>query len=56
MTFEAEVEPQEDYDDVILPHTVDIEQKESLDIPDPSTDPPLPVSNDKAMPQKDVIK
>ncbi|KAG7332685.1 hypothetical protein KOW79_004519 [Hemibagrus wyckioides] len=53
VTFEAEVEPQEDYDDVILPQTVDTEQKESLDIPDPSTDPPLLVSNDEAMPQKD---
>ncbi|KAK3540366.1 hypothetical protein QTP70_030115, partial [Hemibagrus guttatus] len=53
VTFEVEVEPQEDYDDVISPQTVDSEQKESLDIPDPSTDPPLTVFNDEAMSQKD---
>lgn len=54
MTFEAEVDQQEDYDDVILPQTVVSEQKESLDIPGPSSDPPLLVSNDEAEHQKDV--
>ncbi|XP_060788367.1 scavenger receptor cysteine-rich type 1 protein M130-like isoform X2 [Neoarius graeffei] len=40
VTFEAEVEPQEDYDDVILPQTVVSEQKERLSIPGPSSNPP----------------
>ncbi|MCJ8734728.1 hypothetical protein PDJAM_G00238690 [Pangasius djambal] len=53
VTFEAEVEPQEDYDDVSSPQTVVSEQRESFDIPGPSSDPPLLVSNDEAKPQKD---
>ncbi|KAB5567211.1 hypothetical protein PHYPO_G00230190 [Pangasianodon hypophthalmus] len=53
VTFEAEVEPQEDYDDVSLPQAMVSEQRESFDIPGPSSDPPLLVSNDEAKPQKD---
>lgn len=48
MTFKDEVEPQEEYDDVILPQTVVSERKESFhDAPDPSSDPPLWVSIDE---------
>ncbi|XP_060788373.1 scavenger receptor cysteine-rich type 1 protein M130-like isoform X2 [Neoarius graeffei] len=53
VTFEAEVEPQEDYDDVILPQMVVSEQKERLNIPGPSSNPPLLVLNDEAKHQKD---
>ncbi|XP_060788378.1 scavenger receptor cysteine-rich type 1 protein M160-like isoform X2 [Neoarius graeffei] len=53
VTFEADVEPQEDYDDVILPQTVVSEEKERLDIPGLSLEPPLLVSNDEAKHQKD---
>lgn len=53
MTFEAEMEQEEEYDDVILPQTVVNEQIESFDFPDPLSDPPLLVSNEEAKPQKD---
>ncbi|XP_060737634.1 scavenger receptor cysteine-rich type 1 protein M130 [Tachysurus vachellii] len=56
VTFETEVDPEEGYDDVMLPQTADSEQREkreSFDIPDLSSDPPLSVCNDEAKPQKD---
>lgn len=53
MTFETEVDPEEGYDDVMLLQTADSEQRESFDIPDLSSDPPLAVCNDEAKPQKD---
>ncbi|XP_027006910.2 scavenger receptor cysteine-rich type 1 protein M160 [Tachysurus fulvidraco] len=53
VTFETEVDPEEGYDDVIRPQTADSGQRESVDIPDPSSDPPLAVCNDEAEPQTD---
>lgn len=54
VTFKGEVEPQEEYDDVILPQTVVSERKENFhDAPDPSSDPPLRVSIDEVKDQKD---
>ncbi|KAF4072548.1 hypothetical protein AMELA_G00264250, partial [Ameiurus melas] len=47
VTFEAEVELQEDYDDVILP----TKQRESFNIPGPSSDLPFAGSNDEVKPQ-----
>ncbi|KAI5625742.1 scavenger receptor cysteine-rich type 1 protein M160-like isoform X2 [Silurus asotus] len=52
VTFEAEVEPQEDYDDVILNQDVIREQEESCEVPGPSN-PPLLLSNAEAHPQED---
>lgn len=46
MTFEAEVEPQEDYDDVLLPQTLASEQGERFDSPGPTSDLPLLASTD----------
>ncbi|XP_046726357.1 scavenger receptor cysteine-rich type 1 protein M160 isoform X2 [Silurus meridionalis] len=53
VTFEAEVEPQEDYDDVILHQDVIREQGDSCEVPGPSSNPPLLLSNAEAQPQED---
>lgn len=51
VTFEAEVESQEDYDDVLSLQTVDSEQRDGFSVPGPSS--ALLVSNDEAQSQED---
>lgn len=52
--FESEVDPQVDYDDVLLPRTAVSEQRESFSIPVPTYDSPLLISNHEARAQKEV--